>query len=85
MIRGYLAGEQYVNARGERVLAAVDACAQRHGVAPAAISLAWLLHQPTVTSPIASARTVDQLLELLDLGTVHLTDNDLHELDGASG
>ena len=47
----------YLDARGERVLAALDAVAAAHGVPVAAVSLAWLAAQPTVVAPIASART----------------------------
>jgi len=75
---------QYQNDRGDRVLAAVDACADRHGTTPAAVSLAWLLAQPTVTCALASARTLDQLDGLLAMSSVQLTPADLAELDAAS-
>jgi aryl-alcohol dehydrogenase-like predicted oxidoreductase len=75
---------QYVNARGERVLSALESCAKRLGTTAAAIALAWLLAQPTVTCPIASARNTDQLDELLAMTSVDLSPEDLASLDQAS-
>ncbi|MET0285257.1 MAG: aldo/keto reductase [Polyangiales bacterium] len=56
---------EYLNERGLRALALLDQLAARHQVPVAAIALAWLRQQPTVLAPIASARTVAQLRELL--------------------
>lgn len=50
--------------RGEAVLAALDATAGEHDVPPASVALAWLQAQPTVTSSIASARSVKQAAPL---------------------
>jgi aryl-alcohol dehydrogenase-like predicted oxidoreductase len=75
---------QYVNARGERVLSALESCAKRLGTTAAAIALAWLLAQPTVTCPIASARNTEQLDELLAMTSVTLSPEDLASLDQAS-
>jgi aryl-alcohol dehydrogenase-like predicted oxidoreductase len=44
----------YLDERGERVLAVLDAAAAAHEVPVAAVSLAWLAAQPTVVSPIAA-------------------------------
>jgi aryl-alcohol dehydrogenase-like predicted oxidoreductase len=74
----------YLTERGERVLRAVESCAQRHGATMAAVALAWLRVQPTVTSPIASARNVEQVDDLLAMASLALTDDDLRELDAAS-
>jgi aryl-alcohol dehydrogenase-like predicted oxidoreductase len=70
----------YLDARGERVLAALDEVAHAHGVGVAAVSLAWLAAQPTVTAPIASARTLEQLAELLPFVDLNLTDDELQLL-----
>ena len=48
--------------------------ADAHDAPTSAVALAWLIHQPTVTAPLASATTPDQLAELvaaeaLDLST----------------
>ncbi|MEY9946355.1 aldo/keto reductase [Kitasatospora sp. GAS1066B] len=70
--------------RGPRVLAALDTVAAAQQVEPAAVALAWLIAQPTVTAPIASARTVEQLAPLLAATTLRLTGEELALLDAAS-
>ncbi|HEY0014222.1 MAG TPA: aldo/keto reductase [Allosphingosinicella sp.] len=63
--------EDYIAGNGPRVLAALDEVAAQTGATPAQVALAWTAAQPTVTAPIASARTVEQLDELL--GSLELT------------
>jgi aryl-alcohol dehydrogenase-like predicted oxidoreductase len=74
----------YLDERGERVLAALDAAAAAHDAPVAAVSLAWLAAQPTVVSPIASARTPAQLAELMAMTDVALSAGELRALDEAS-
>lgn len=74
----------YLDARGERVLDALDVVAARHQVSQAAVSLAWLKGRIGVTAPIASARTVEQLNDLLTMATLDLTTQDVEQLDEAS-
>ena len=74
----------YLDERGERVLAALDATAAAHDVPVAAVSLAWLAAQPTVVAPIASARTPAQLTELMAMTDVELSADELRALDAAS-
>ena len=57
--------EKFLNPRGKRILDALDEVARRYGATPAQISLAWLMAQPAVTAPIASATNLDQLGEIL--------------------
>ena len=45
-----------------------------------AVSLAWLLGQPTVVAPIASARTPTQLGDLLPAVSLELTESELQRL-----
>ncbi|SFL77442.1 aldo/keto reductase [Geodermatophilus ruber] len=75
---------QYVGERGDRVLAALAEVAAAHGVTPAAVALRWLAEQPTVVSPIASARNVEQLAELLPMQDLRLTADELKLLTDAS-
>ena len=75
---------KYLDETGRSVLAALDEVAAAHGVSVATIALAWLAAQPTVTAPIASARTLEQLPDLLASVTVELTADELAALDGAS-
>jgi len=74
----------YLDARGEAVLGALDAVAAEHGVEPAAIAVAWLLTKPGVTSPIASARTPEQLAAVLPAVGLELTADQITRLDEAS-
>ena len=56
---------EHQNERGWQTLEVIDKIAERHKVSVAAVALAWLRAQPTVSTPIASARTVQQLAEIM--------------------
>ena len=56
---------KYTNEHGWAVLAKLDRLANHHSVSVSAISLAWLRQQSSVAAPIASARTVEQLREIM--------------------
>jgi aryl-alcohol dehydrogenase-like predicted oxidoreductase len=70
----------YLDDRGRGVLAVLDEIAAGHRVPVAAVALAWLADQPSVTAPIASARTPGQLADLLPVLELHLTDDELRLL-----
>lgn len=76
---------EYAGERGDRVLAALDEVAAAHGVAVAAVALRWLADQETVVAPLASARTVEQLADLLRMQDLVLTDEQRQRLTDASG
>ncbi len=76
--------ESYLNDRGARVLSELDAIAAAHGCSLAAVALAWLAAQPTVATPIASARTPAQLAELLQFTTLALGAEEIERLSAAS-
>lgn len=78
------AGKHLDTDRGRTVLAALDDIAEAHRVPVATVALAWLAAQPTVTAPIASARTTDQLPALLRLADLVLTEEELGRLTQAS-
>ena len=48
---------------------------------PAAVALAWLLHQPVVTAPIVGPRTMEQLTSALAALELMLTPEHLKTLD----
>ena len=75
---------EYIGAHGEAVLSALDAVAAAHEVTPAAVALAWLAARPGVVAPLASARTPEQLAELLPMATLRLNDDQTAALDAAS-
>jgi aryl-alcohol dehydrogenase-like predicted oxidoreductase len=75
---------KYLEGNGPRVLAALDSVAAETGAALATIALAWLMAQPAVTAPIASATSVDQLAELTAAMDLTLTLDQIARLDAAS-
>ncbi|MCW2721421.1 aldo/keto reductase [Pseudonocardia sp.] len=75
----------YLDERGERVLAVLDRISADRGAPLGAVALAWLAEQPTVASPIASARTSEQLDGLLPVLGLELTSDELAALTAASG
>jgi aryl-alcohol dehydrogenase-like predicted oxidoreductase len=75
---------KYLNARGLRVLAALDSVAKRLGATPAQIALAWLMARPSITAPIASATSLAQLDEILKAADLHLDQEAVRELNDAS-
>ncbi|MDS0861940.1 aldo/keto reductase [Burkholderia pseudomultivorans] len=74
----------YLNDRGLRILAALDAVADKHGTQPAAIALAWQIARPTITAPIASATSLAQLALLGEAIRVPLDQDDIRKIDEAS-
>jgi aryl-alcohol dehydrogenase-like predicted oxidoreductase len=75
----------YLDGGGAAVLEPLGEIADGHGVSQAAVALAWLAAQPTVVSPIASARTPEQLSELLAFTSVSLSDAELGALGAPPG
>lgn len=75
----------YLDDRGLAVLAALDEIAAAHDTTVAAVALAWLAAQPAVSSPIASARTPEQLADLLPVADLMLGDAELDRLSRATG
>ncbi|MGF0174941.1 aldo/keto reductase [Streptomyces sp. Marseille-Q5077] len=78
------AGRHAQTERGRRVLAVLDEIASAHEVPVATVALSWLAARPTVSAPIASARTPEQLPALLGVGELTLTDEELGRLTAAS-
>ncbi|MCF8535343.1 MAG: aldo/keto reductase [Rhodoluna sp.] len=69
---------KYTNEHGWAVLAKLDRLANHHSVSLSATALAWLRQQPSVAAPIASARTTEQLREIMT--HVNLTTEELQFL-----
>jgi aryl-alcohol dehydrogenase-like predicted oxidoreductase len=69
---------------GLRLLDTIDAIAHDHRVRAATIALAWLMHEPTVTAPLASATSRAQLDELLAAPTVTLDQAEITRLNTAA-
>ncbi len=74
--RGSRTVATYLNERGRRILEALDQVSRDLGARPASVAVACLMDRPTVTAPIASATSLDQLGDLiastrLELGQDH--------------
>jgi aryl-alcohol dehydrogenase-like predicted oxidoreductase len=76
--------KKYLNARGYRILDALERVARQHKVTPAAAALAWLIARPTVTAPIASATSLEQLKQLIEAATLVFDPSSIALLDQAS-
>jgi aryl-alcohol dehydrogenase-like predicted oxidoreductase len=76
---------KYLDARGLRILAALDEVALRRSATPAQVALAWLIARPGITAPIVSATSVAQLEEVLASVRLQLSEADVAALNAASG
>jgi aryl-alcohol dehydrogenase-like predicted oxidoreductase len=74
---------ELIEGRGSAVLAAMDGVAADTGASLPQIALAWLMAQPGVTAPIASATSVAQLEQLLPAMTLALSEDQLARLSNA--
>lgn len=75
---------KYMTERGFRILAAMDQASARIGANLAQIAVAWLIAQPAVTAPIASATSIAQLEDLLAATRLKLDAETLAALNDAS-
>ena len=71
---------EYENERGWATISLLKGIARQHHSSIASVALAWLRAQPTVSVPIASARTVEQLEEIIQV--VELTSDEIARLTG---
>jgi aryl-alcohol dehydrogenase-like predicted oxidoreductase len=75
----------YLNARGFRILDALDKVAAEHRAKPAEVALAWIMARPGVTAPISSATSVEQADSLIRASELSLSAAEMNELTEASG
>ena len=76
--------KKYLNERGFAVVDALATIAEQHGSTPGQVALAWLLAQPGVTSPIASATSDKHLDDLIAAANLKLDQKSISELDEVS-
>jgi aryl-alcohol dehydrogenase-like predicted oxidoreductase len=76
--------KRFLNERGFRILSAVDKVAKEYDATAAQVALAWLIARPSITAPIASATSIEQLNELLRATDLHLDESAIQTLDEAS-
>ncbi len=75
---------RYFDERGQRILQALTEVARETGAKEASMALAWLMAQPTITAPIASATSVEQLRDLVAAVTLDLSHEQVMRLSEAS-
>ncbi len=75
---------RFGNAYGATAVAAVADVASRHQASSAQVALAWVLHNPLVTSAVIGVQSVAQLTELLPASSLPLSATDLAQLDDAT-
>jgi aryl-alcohol dehydrogenase-like predicted oxidoreductase len=73
---------EYATDKNYSVLTVMDEVAKNHNVSLSAVALAWLRAQPSVSVPIASARTVEQVEEIVQV--VELSVEEVEKLNGVS-
>ena len=76
--------KKYLNPRGLRILAALDQVAKETSANPTRVSLAWLIARPSITAPIASATSVEQLRDLVESTRLKLSPGQIELLNEAS-
>jgi aryl-alcohol dehydrogenase-like predicted oxidoreductase len=82
-VRGQKAS-RYLNERGIKILSALDESAKEYSCSLSSLAIAWLLSKSSVTAPIASATTLEQLDDILKGATLKLKDDTINRLDQAS-
>jgi aryl-alcohol dehydrogenase-like predicted oxidoreductase len=75
--------ENYLDAKGEHILSALDEVASATDAIPAEVALSWLIAQPGVSAPIASATSLDQVKSLARGARLKLTDEQVTTLTEA--
>ena len=76
--------KSYLDDRGFRILHALDQVAKAQDSSPARVALAWLMARSSITAPIASATSLEQLHDLFEATQLQLDRNSIEQLDQAS-
>ncbi|GGG99213.1 aldo/keto reductase [Silvibacterium dinghuense] len=75
---------KYLNDRGFAVVSALEEVAEAHQSTPARVALAWLIAQPGITAPIASATKEKHLTDLVEATKLSLSKGDIEKLNTVS-
>jgi aryl-alcohol dehydrogenase-like predicted oxidoreductase len=76
--------KKFLNDRGFRILAALDSVAKEYNSNPTRVALAWLIARPSITAPIASATSLEQLKDLTESVQLKLAPEAIEQLNEAS-
>ncbi|MBX3086107.1 MAG: aldo/keto reductase [Anaerolineae bacterium] len=77
------AHQMYYKDEDYQVVDAVVAIAEKRGVKPAQIALAWMLGKPGISSPIIGASKMYQLEEAIEATTIQLTDDEVKAVEAS--
>lgn len=76
--------KKYLNDKGLGVLKALDEAARKHSASDTQVALAWLMQRKSITAPIVSATSLDQLKELIAVPRIKLDAGSVAAIDKAS-
>jgi len=76
--------KKYINPKGMAVLRALDDAAKKHNTNDTQVALAWLMQRKSITAPIVSATSLQQLKDLIAAPGVKLDAGDVAAIDKAS-
>ncbi|MGK3116176.1 aldo/keto reductase [Candidatus Pantoea formicae] len=82
--RGQGIVEKYLNDRGKRIIEALEDVAASHDASATQVALAWQIARPSITAPIVSATSLEQIDELVKATELHLSKQEIEELATAS-
>jgi len=82
--RGPSIVEKYLNERGKRIIEALEDVAASHDVSATQVALAWQIARPSITAPIVSATSLQQVEELVQATQLELSKQEIEELSRAS-
>ncbi|RRJ93966.1 aldo/keto reductase [Flavobacterium macacae] len=76
--------DKYFDARGLKILNALDEISKQNDTTPASVALAWLIQRPSVTAPIVSATSLNQLDAIIQAPDLNLNSDAIRFLNGSS-
>lgn len=82
--RGQGIVEKYLNDRGKRIIEALEDVAASHDASATQVALAWQIARPSITAPIVSATSLEQIDELVKATELQLSKQEIEELASAS-
>jgi aryl-alcohol dehydrogenase-like predicted oxidoreductase len=75
---------KYMNEQGFSILKEVERIARTYHATPSQVALAWIIARPSVTAPIASATSVEQVREIVGAVELKLSDAEIETLNRVS-
>jgi len=76
--------DKYFDERGMKILDALDEIAKQNNATPASVALAWLIQRPSVTAPIVSATSLEQLDAIIQAPELNLDSDAIRFLTSQS-